>query len=74
MASMRETFEHYQEMMNRFPDEDRQAIEHWDNVVKACGKEIREKPVKNQCPYCRQVMLVKSNFCPDCGQALDWEG
>lgn len=40
----------------------------------AIKKQIREKPVRvNECPACRNHMMIKHNFCPTCGQALDWQ-
>ena len=40
----------------------------------AIKKQIREKPVRvNECPACRTHMMIKHNFCPTCGQALDWQ-
>lgn len=43
-------------------------------AAEALCKQIREKPVRmNECPACRRHMMIKHNFCPDCGQALDWQ-
>lgn len=39
----------------------------------ALCKQIRERPIVNQCPACRRPMMLKPNFCPECGQALDWQ-
>lgn len=40
----------------------------------AINRMIRQKPVRvNECPACRRHMMIKHNFCPDCGQALDWQ-
>lgn len=42
--------------------------------IAAIKKQIREKPVRvNECPACRSHMMIKHNFCPTCGQALDWQ-
>lgn len=42
--------------------------------IAAIKKQIREKPVRvNECPACRTHMMIKHNFCPTCGQALDWQ-
>lgn len=39
----------------------------------ATDRLIRKKPVSvNECPACRARMMIKHNFCPHCGQALDW--
>ena len=27
---------------------------------------------RNACPACERKMINKSDFCPECGQALDW--
>lgn len=27
---------------------------------------------RNACPACERKMTNKSNYCPNCGQALDW--
>lgn len=43
-------------------------------AMAAIKKQIREKPVRvNECPACRTHMMIKHNFCPTCGQALDWQ-
>lgn len=43
-------------------------------AVSAIKKQIREKPVSvNECPQCRNRMMIHHNFCPYCGQALDWQ-
>ena len=40
----------------------------------AINRMIRKPVVAvNQCPSCRRPMMVKNNFCPECGQALDWQ-
>lgn len=45
-----------------------------DISIAAIKKQIREKPVRvNECPACRTHMMIKHNFCPYCGQALDWQ-
>ena len=45
-----------------------------DVSIAAIKKQIREKPVRvNECPACRTHMMIKHNFCPTCGQALDWQ-
>ena len=45
-----------------------------DISIAAIKKQIREKPVRvNECPACRTHMMIKHNFCPTCGQALDWQ-
>lgn len=27
---------------------------------------------RNACPACERKMINKSDFCPNCGQAIDW--
>ena len=45
-----------------------------EKAIAAIKKQIREKPVRvNECPACRTHMMIKHNFCPTCGQALDWQ-
>ena len=40
----------------------------------AVNRMIRRQPVRvNECPACRKYMMIPHNFCPDCGQALDWQ-
>lgn len=40
----------------------------------AVNRMIRKPVVKtNECPSCRSRMMLKHNFCPVCGQALDWQ-
>lgn len=42
--------------------------------IAALKKQIREKPIAvNECPECRTRMMIHNNFCPWCGQALDWQ-
>ena len=53
-----------------------------DFTIKALEKQIPKKPIEKSpwvyhCPSCdsqdiEDVFIKKFNFCPDCGQALDW--
>lgn len=59
--------------------EHRENYESIELVEKACymGMEAlkRKLPMKPRCdiacPICGRVAIYK-NFCPDCGQAIDW--
>ena len=52
-----------------------------DNAIKALDKQIPQKPLEEtkfygngKCPSCGAVFMDKStNYCGNCGQALDWE-
>ena len=41
--------------------------------------EIKMKPVEHDfkiafcCPNCGEKFLICNNYCPECGQALDWD-
>ena len=61
-------------------DRDKEALEF---AVKAVEKQIPKKIktvyLETICPYCGKIFYVGDpntvmiyNFCPDCGQALDW--
>ena len=47
-----------------------------DMGLAALEKQIPKKPKDDgwlYCPICgRDVLLDRFNYCPDCGQALDW--
>lgn len=53
-----------------------------DLVYESLKKRMPMKPLQDhryygigQCPVCRAVFMDKStNFCGNCGQALDWLG
>lgn len=62
-------------------------IECREVIYKALEKQIPKKPIgkevigvsttgykyKGQCPKCVSTVLqYKDNYCPNCGQALDW--
>lgn len=56
-------------------EEHKQAI---DKAIKALKKQIPKKPKRDiteaaPCPVCGFSVIEKiENFCPHCGQALDW--
>ena len=55
--------------------EHREHYESIDPINDACrmGMEALKKqlPMKPRCPICGRVAIYE-NFCPDCGQAIDW--
>lgn len=63
------------------------SVEEMNIAIKALEKQIPKKPFekevigvsmtgykhKGQCPKCSSTVLqYKGNYCPNCGQALDW--
>lgn len=54
----------------------KQAI---DKAIYALEKQIPKKPyhddavgVPNGCPCCDTIVNIGEDFCPSCGQAIDW--
>lgn len=48
-----------------------------DMGIKALEKQIPKKPVMDyptvaSCPMCDEVICPHTEYCPDCGQKLDW--
>lgn len=47
-----------------------------EKAIEALEKQIPEKPKEDgwlYCPICgRDVLMDRFDYCPDCGQALDW--
>ena len=35
-------------------------------------KRIAKTPLVNKCPNCRKTVFYVENYCPNCGQHLDW--
>ena len=41
---------------------------------KMCEKHIGKKPLVNKCPSCNKTVFYVENYCPNCGQHLNWNG
>lgn len=66
--------EHYKAIEAAAEFSGSEAGQHARTAAMALCRQIREKPVKaNECPACRSHMMIKHNFCPNCGQALNWQ-
>jgi len=64
----------------------RVSKETYKRIVEALEKQIPKKPFKEViakkntrmvCPVCfvnLHYLVERQNYCPDCGQALDWGG
>ena len=37
-------------------------------------KHIAKKPLVNKCPSCNKTVFYVENYCPNCGQKLNWNG
>ena len=48
----------------------------FETAIEALEKQIPKKPKDDgwlYCPICgRDVLMDRFDYCPDCGQALDW--
>ena len=59
----------------KFPYETYEAV---DIAIKALEKQIPKKPITDDryimyiCPRCNDFIKVSHNYCPNCGQELDW--
>ena len=46
-------------------------------AIKALERQMPKKPAENGwlfCPICgRDILMDRFNYCPNCGQAIDWE-
>lgn len=59
---------------------DEKAVEELTVTLEALEKQVRKKPISAgeeystyYCPCCRKHMIINQfNYCPDCGQAIDW--
>ena len=75
--------------LNRLKTEERMDIDRErltaaiDRLVKAARKQIPQKPKHEEfkdgsgvvkCPTSEGVCNYEPDFCPTCGQALDWSG
>lgn len=49
-----------------------------DMAINALEKQIPKKPKTDDryvmyiCPCCNDFIKVSQNYCPNCGQAIDW--
>ena len=47
-----------------------------DVAIKALEKQIAKKPIDRcmfkECPDCHEIEIQYCNYCPTCGQKLDW--
>ena len=50
--------------------------EAYDIAIKALEKQVPKKPIDKlmyiECPSCENVGIEDCNYCPECGQRLDW--
>ena len=37
-------------------------------------KKVGKKPLVNKCPCCNKTVFYVENYCPNCGQHLNWNG
>lgn len=48
------------------------AIQDYETALYCINKQIKSKiNGKGECPSCRKTLLLKSNYCPNCGQRLE---
>lgn len=47
-----------------------------DLAIQALEKQIPKKPIDRcmfkECPDCHEIEIQYCNYCPTCGQKLDW--
>ena len=40
--------------------------------IEALDSQIPRKPIQLRCAYCEDKLFGYMNYCPNCGQAIDW--
>ena len=56
----------------------KRVVEARDMAIQAIEKQIPKKPKTDDryvmyiCPCCNDFIKVSHNYCPNCGQELDW--
>ena len=70
---MEEALEHYKAIEAAAEFSNSEVGQYARYAASALCSRIRAKPIGNHCPACGRVMLLKTNFCADCGQAIDWQ-
>ena len=56
----------------------KRVVEARDMAIQAIEKQIPKKPKTDDryvmyiCPCCNDFIKVSHNYCPNCGQKLDW--
>ena len=72
MNKIEQALEHFKAISEADECFNSELAEYRREAVNALCSRIRHKPIKNECPACRQRLMIRHNFCPVCGQALDW--
>jgi len=53
----------------------------YNDTIEALDKQMPKKPIENplcglyvmyKCANCKDVIPVNTNYCPNCGQKIDW--
>ena len=70
---MEAALEHYKAIEAAADFSNIEVGQHARHAAAALCSRIRAKPIGNHCPACGRVLLLKTNFCADCGQALNWK-
>ena len=73
MNATERALEHYKAIEAAAEFSGGEAGQHARTAAWSLCRQIRTAPIKNECPACRRPMVLKNNFCPECGQALDWQ-